>query len=177
MRALPVFGELNSQILIELREANAAQAGALISNREVDLMLCREPAVWPEGWEFSQLIPDRLDVVAGPAHPLVGRGSPHFAGLLETGTQSNLCAILAHCGRGDEYIVGQAHCYRWEGGGAAALGGVQPQPIEYDADGTLSLDRTKAANQPDNEHFARTRLLALENTLAGKLMSDAGNAL
>lgn len=91
-----------------------------------------------------------------------------------TGTQSNLCAILAHCGRGDEYIVGQlAHCYRWEGGGAAVLGGVQPQPIEHGADGTLSLDRIKAAIKPDNEHFARTRLLALENTQAGKRMSEA----
>ena len=49
---------------------------------------------------------------------------------MPTGTQSNLCAILAHCERGDEYIVGQmAHTYRYEGGGAAVLGSVQPQPL------------------------------------------------
>jgi len=88
-----------------------------------------------------------------------------------TGTQGNLCAILAHCGRGDEYIVGQmAHCYRWEGGGAAVLGGVQPQPIEHEADGTLSLASIRAAVKPDNDHHAITRLLTLENTLGGKVM-------
>ena len=52
-----------------------------------------------------------------------------------SGTQGNLCAILAHCARGDEYLVGQlAHCYRYEAGGAAVLGSVQPQPIEHAAD-------------------------------------------
>ena len=88
-----------------------------------------------------------------------------------TGTQSNLCAILAHCQRGDEYIVGQmAHCYRWEGGGAAVLGSVQPQPLSHQADGTLALSDIEAAIKPDDAHFARTRLLALENTLGGKLL-------
>ena len=88
-----------------------------------------------------------------------------------TGTQSNLCAILAHCQRGDEYLVGQqAHCYRWEGGGAAVMGSVQPQPIAHQSDGTLLLDDIEAAIKPDDAHFARTRLLALENTLGGKLM-------
>ena len=88
-----------------------------------------------------------------------------------TGTQSNLCAILAHCQRGDEYIVGQqAHCYRWEGGGAAVFGSVQPQPLAHQPDGTLALDEIDAAIKPDDAHFARTRLLALENTLGGKLM-------
>ncbi|HEX5343040.1 MAG TPA: low-specificity L-threonine aldolase, partial [Duganella sp.] len=90
---------------------------------------------------------------------------------LPTGTQSNLCAILAHCQRGDEYIVGQqAHCYRWEGGGAAVLGSVQPQPLNHQADGTLALDDIEAAIKPDDAHFARTRLLVLENTLGGKLL-------
>lgn len=90
-----------------------------------------------------------------------------------SGTQSNLCAILAHCARGEEYIVGQmAHCYRWEGGGAAVLGGVQPQPIEHEPDGTLSLARIESAIKPDNEHHAPSRLLALENTLGGKVMPD-----
>ncbi len=88
-----------------------------------------------------------------------------------TGTQSNLCAILAHCQRGDEYIVGQmAHCYRWEGGGAAVLGSVQPQPLNHQSDGTLLLSEIEAAIKPDDPHFARTRLLALENTLGGKLL-------
>ena len=88
-----------------------------------------------------------------------------------TGTQSNFCGILAHCQRGDEYIVGQmAHCYRWEGGGAAVFGSVQPQPLDHQPDGTLALKDIEAAIKPDDAHFARTRLLALENTLGGKLL-------
>ncbi|HVR54400.1 MAG TPA: low-specificity L-threonine aldolase, partial [Pseudorhodoferax sp.] len=88
-----------------------------------------------------------------------------------SGTQSNLCAILAHCQRGDEYIVGQMqHSYRWEAGGAAVLGSVQPQPIAHAADGTLPLAEIEAAIKPDDAHFARTRLLALENTLGGQLL-------
>ena len=88
-----------------------------------------------------------------------------------TGTQSNLCAILSHCQRGDEYIVGQqAHCYRWEGGGAAVFGSVQPQPLDHASDGTLPLAAIESAIKPDDAHFARTRLLALENTLGGKLL-------
>lgn len=88
-----------------------------------------------------------------------------------TGTQSNLCAILSHCQRGDEYIVGQmAHCYRWEGGGAAVFGSVQPQPLNHESDGTLALADIEAAIKPDDAHFARTKLLALENTLGGKLL-------
>ncbi|MDR6887756.1 MULTISPECIES: low-specificity L-threonine aldolase [Variovorax] len=88
-----------------------------------------------------------------------------------TGTQSNLCAILSHCGRGDEYIVGQqAHCYRWEGGGAAVFGSVQPQPLDHAPDGTLPLAQIESAIKPDDAHFARTKLLALENTLGGKLL-------
>jgi threonine aldolase len=88
-----------------------------------------------------------------------------------TGTQSNLCALLAHCQRGDEYIVGQmAHAYRWEGGGAAVLGSVQPQPLNHQPDGSLALADIEAAIKPDDPHFACTRLLALENTLGGKLL-------
>jgi threonine aldolase len=90
---------------------------------------------------------------------------------MPTGTQSNLCGILAHCQRGDEYIVGQmAHTYRWEGGGAAVLGSVQPQPIAHAADGTLPLAEIEAAIKPDDAHFAKSRLLTLENTLGGKLL-------
>ena len=90
---------------------------------------------------------------------------------MPTGTQSNLCAILSHCQRGEEYIVGQmAHCYRWEGGGAAVFGSVQPQPIEHQRDGSLALADIEAAIKPDDAHFARSRLLALENTWDGKVL-------
>jgi threonine aldolase len=93
---------------------------------------------------------------------------------MPTGTQSNLCGILAHCQRGDEYIVGQlAHTYRWEGGGAAVLGSVQPQPLSHQPDGTLLLSDIEAAIKPDDAHFAKTRLLTLENTWGGKLLPYA----
>ena len=93
---------------------------------------------------------------------------------MPTGTQSNLCAIMAHCQRGDEYIVGQmAHTYRWEGGGAAVLGSVQPQPLAHQPDGSLALADIEAAIKPDDAHFARSRLLTLENTIGGKLLPFA----
>jgi threonine aldolase len=86
-----------------------------------------------------------------------------------TGTQSNLAALMAHCGRGEEVIVGQdAHTYRYEGGGAAVLGSIQPQPLANLPDGTLDLAMVEAAIKPDDPHFAVTRLLALENTIGGK---------
>ncbi|MGQ7815118.1 low-specificity L-threonine aldolase [Metapseudomonas furukawaii] len=88
-----------------------------------------------------------------------------------TGTMSNLLALMAHCERGDEYIVGQqAHTYKYEGGGAAVLGSIQPQPIEGEADGSLDLARVEAVIKQDDFHFARTRLLALENTMQGKVL-------
>ena len=88
-----------------------------------------------------------------------------------SGTQSNLVAIMSHCQRGDEYIVGQmAHTYRWEGGGAAVLGSVQPQPLAHQGDGTLALADIEAAIKPDDAHFARSRLLCLENTLGGRAL-------
>lgn len=90
---------------------------------------------------------------------------------MASGTQSNLCGIMAHCGRGDEYIVGQnAHTYRYEGGGAAVLGSIQPQPLVQDAQGRLQLADIAAAIKPDDPHFARTRLLCLENTWNGHPM-------
>ena len=89
-----------------------------------------------------------------------------------SGTQGNLVAVMSHCQRGDEYIVGQmAHTYRWEAGGAAVLGSVQPQPLNHQPDGTLALDDIAAAIKPDDAHFARSRLLCLENTLGGKALS------
>ena len=85
-----------------------------------------------------------------------------------SGTMSNLLALMTHCGRGDEYVAGQqAHTYKYEGGGGAVLGGIQPQPLPFQEDGTLDLDAVEAVIKPDDFHFARTRLLCLENTLAG----------
>lgn len=90
---------------------------------------------------------------------------------MASGTQSNLCAMLAHCERGDEYIVGQnAHTYRYEGGGAAVLGSIQPQPLAQNATGQMQLADIAAAIKPDDPHFARTRLLCLENTWNGHPM-------
>ncbi|MEY3550010.1 MAG: hypothetical protein RL520_678 [Pseudomonadota bacterium] len=90
---------------------------------------------------------------------------------MPTGTQSNLCGLMAHCQRGDEYLVGQhAHTYRYEGGGAAVLGSIQPQPLTQDAHGLISLTDLALAIKPDDAHFARTSLLALENTWNGKRM-------
>lgn len=88
-----------------------------------------------------------------------------------TGTQSNLMGLMAHCGRGDEYIVGQsAHTYMWEGGGAAVLGSIQPQPLDFCADGTLDLDKVAAVIKPIDDHHARSKLLCLENTTGGKVL-------
>ena len=92
---------------------------------------------------------------------------------VSSGTQGNLCAMLSHCQRGDEVLVGQlAHLYRYEAGGAAVLGGIQPQPIAQQDDGTLALADVEAAIKPDDEHFARTRLLCLENTWNGKVLAQ-----
>jgi len=89
-----------------------------------------------------------------------------------SGTQSNLAALMSHCARGEEVIVGQeAHTYRYEGGGMAVLGSIQPQPIQNRPDGTLDLGDVEAAIKPDDAHFAITRLLALENTISGKVLS------
>jgi len=92
------------------------------------------------------------------------------AGLfVPSGTQSNLLALMAHCQRGDEYIVGmEAHTYKFEGGGAAVLGSIQPQPVLNAGDGTLPLETVERVIKPVDPHFARTRLLALENTWHGR---------
>lgn len=88
-----------------------------------------------------------------------------------SGTQANLIAIMSHCGRGDEYIVGQqAHTYKYEGGGAAVLGSIQPQPIEFEDDSTLDLKKVAEKIKPDDFHFAQTRLLCLENTQNGNVL-------
>src|SRR4051812_40223983 len=90
-----------------------------------------------------------------------------------SGTQTNLIALMTHCGRGDEYLVGQeAHTYKYEGGGAAVLGSIQPQPIANQPDGSIAVADIGAYIKPDDMHFARTRLLALENTIGGGLPSQ-----
>ena len=89
-----------------------------------------------------------------------------------SGTQANLLALMAHCQRGDEYLCGQqAHNYKFEGGGAAVLGSIQPQPIDNEPDGTLCFKKLTAAIKPDDSHFARTTLLSIENTINGKVLS------
>ena len=113
--------------------------------------------------------------------PTVNKLEAHVAQLLGTesamfaasGTQSNLCAILAHCQRGDEYLVGQsAHTYRYEAGGAAVLGGIQPQPIEMGADGTMALADIERyiKPKPNMNHFANSKLLCIENTKDGAIL-------
>jgi len=88
-----------------------------------------------------------------------------------SGTQSNLLALMSHCGRGDEFIAGQmAHLYVNEAGGAAVLGSIQPQPIAHQPDGTLDLKHIEDAIKPDDSHYARTRVIALENTFGGKVL-------
>jgi threonine aldolase len=88
-----------------------------------------------------------------------------------SGTQTNLIALMTHCGRGDEYLVGQeAHTYKYEGGGAAVLGSIQPQPIANQPDGSIAVSDIAAYIKPDDMHFARTRLLALENTIGGRVL-------
>ena len=116
--------------------------------------------VWGEDPTVTQL-EQTLASMAGKA-----------AGLfLPSGTQSNLVALLTHCGRGDEFIVGdQAHTYKYEGGGAAALGSIQPHPLPMTALGAPDLQAIEHAIRPDNIHFSRTRLLALENTVHGKVL-------
>ncbi|MBK6470010.1 MAG: low-specificity L-threonine aldolase [Betaproteobacteria bacterium] len=102
---------------------------------------------------------------------MVGKEAALFT---PTGTQSNLCGLMAHCQRGDEYLVGQmAHTYRWEGGGAAVLGSIQPQPLVQQADGSILLADIEANIKPDDAHFAKTRLLALENTWGGQILPQA----
>ena len=97
----------------------------------------------------------------------------HEAALfVSTGTQGNLLALLSQCDRGHEYIAGQeAHSYKFEGGGAAVLGGIQPQPLPFNPRGELVQDQVNQAIKPDDFHFARTRLVCLENTQAGQVLA------
>ena len=94
--------------------------------------------------------------------------------LFPSGTQSNLAALMSHCQRGDEVILGmEAHSYRYEAGGLSVLGSIQPQAIANRADGSMDLSEVEAAIKPDDPHFARTRLIALENTITGRVLARA----
>ena len=134
-----------------------------------------------EGMRRAMLEADLGDDVFGD-DPTVNRLQARAAAQLgfeqglffPSGTQSNLAALMSHCGRGDEYLVGQeAHTYRNEAGGAAVLGSIQPQPIANLPDGSMDLATVEAAIKPDDPHFARTRLLALENTIGGRALPRA----
>ncbi len=99
---------------------------------------------------------------------LLGKPAGMF---VPSGTQSNLCALMAHCQRGDEYIVGDhAHTYWYEAGGAAVLGSIQPQPVRMLDSGMIDLDHVSQVVKPDDAHFARSRLLCAENTHDGKVI-------
>jgi threonine aldolase len=92
--------------------------------------------------------------------------------LFPTGTQSNLAALMSHCGRGEEVILGsEAHSYRYEAGGLSVLGSIHPQVVSNRADGTLDLNEVESLVKPEDPHFPRTRLLALENTITGRVLS------
>ena len=118
---------------------------------------------------------NRLEKMAAE---LLGKEAALF---VPSGTMSNLVALLSHCARGDEYIAGQdAHIYRWEGGGGAIFGGIQPQPIDFEEDGTLDLHKVRRAVKPADHHHPVTRLLCLENTQGGRVLpldylSEAGS--
>jgi len=90
---------------------------------------------------------------------------------VSSGTQANLLALLSHCQRGEEYICGQeAHLYKYEAGGASVLGGIQAQPLVFESDGSLNLELVRSVIKPEDSHFARSKLLCLENTHDGKVL-------
>ena len=88
-------------------------------------------------------------------------------------TQSNLVAVLSHCGRGDEYLIGSNyHVFAAEAGGTAVLGGVAPYPMEVDSHGGISTEQVRDGVKPDDPHYPITRLLCLENTVSGSVQSS-----
>ena len=104
------------------------------------------------------------------AAELMGKEAGLF---MPTGTQSNLIGVMAHCGRGDEYIIGKNyHIYTYEAGGTAVLGSVFPCPLPVDARGALNPQDVIAAIKPDDSHSAISRLLCVENTVNGMVQSQ-----
>jgi len=123
-----------------------------------------EAPVGDDVWGDDPTVSDLEELTAG----MLGMEAALF---VPSGTQSNLVALMSHCQRGDEYLVGQdAHTYKYEGGGGAVLGSIQPQPLAMADDGTIGLDLILGAIKPDDFHFARTQLLCLENTSAGRVL-------
>ena len=103
------------------------------------------------------------------AAEVTGKESALF---VSSGTQSNLLAVLSQCDRGDEYIAGQeSHTYQFEAGGAAVLGAVQPQPLPFNDRGELDLGQVAATVKPNDFHFAKTKLLCLENTQTDRVLA------
>ncbi len=149
MKAIKILDLRSDTVTTPTPAMRAAMAGAVVG----DDVYGEDPTV------------NRLEELV--AH-MIGTEAAIFA---TSGTQSNLLALLSHCERGDEYIVGQtAHTYRYEGGGAAVFGSIQPQPLDFNENGTLDLEKAADFIKPDNFHFARTRLLCLENTQAGRAL-------
>ncbi len=150
---------MNSAGMIDLRsdtvtEPTAAMRQVMLSAKVGDDVYGEDPTV------------NRLEAVLAE---MTGMEKGLF---MPSGTQSNLVALMSHCTRGDEYIVGQqAHTYKYEGGGAAVLGAIVPQPLDFNEAGELDLEKVRAAIKPSDHHFANTRLLALENTMQGKVLS------
>jgi len=112
------------------------------------------------------------DPTVGRLQARLAEMTGHEAGLFfPSGTQSNLAGLMAHCARGEEFVIGSlGHSFKYEAGGAAVLGSLWPQPLEYEADGSLDLRKVAALIKPDDAHFARTRLLVLENTQNGRVL-------
>ncbi len=102
---------------------------------------------------------NKLEAVAAER---LGKAAALF---VASGTMGNLVSLLAHCGRGEEIILGSlAHTFYFEQGGSAAVGAIHPRTLPNQPDGTLTLADIEGAIRPDNVHFPRTRLIVLENT-------------
>lgn len=104
-------------------------------------------------------------------HRMAGLLGKEAAVFMPTGTQSNLCAIMAHCGRGDELIVGNTyHIFVDEAAGASVLAGVSMHAVAVDKIGAVSPETVRGAIKDDDFHSAISRLLCLENTVAGQVI-------
>ncbi len=89
-----------------------------------------------------------------------------------TGTQSNLAAVMAHCGRGDEIVIGNSyHIYCDEAAGVSVLAGVSMNAVPTDEDGALTPETITSAIKEDDPHYARSKLVCLENTVGGQVIS------
>lgn len=104
-------------------------------------------------------------------HRMAGLLGKDAAVFMPTGTQSNLCAIMAHCGRGDELIVGDTyHIFCDEAAGASVLAGVSMHAVPVDDGNAVTADAVRGAIKEDDFHSAISRLLCLENTVGGQVI-------